>query len=206
MSDKRMSMARAHRLDAPERMLWLSPSEVIDALALTPGEVIADVGAGTGYFSFPMARAVFPGGRVYAVDIQRDMLSLLKNKLGQLPTSNVELVHADAIATTLPDASVDVAFMANVWHEFESHGAVLREAMRILKAHGRIAVLDWRPDVEPEHGPPLEHRLGASETAAELTIVGFSQVGQRNIGRDSWLVHGTMPETLSRRVSDETAK
>ena len=201
MSDRLMSVARANRLDVPERVLWLPPSEVVDALALTPGEVIADVGAGTGYFSFPLAHAVSPGGRVYAVDVQREVLSLLKRKFGQHSTSNVELVHADAIATTLPDASIDVVFMANVWHEFDAHSAVLRESMRILKAHGRIAILDWRPDVEPEHGPPLEHRLSPSEAKADLAIVGFGQIGQLNIGPYSWFVHGTMPETLSPRIS-----
>jgi len=90
MRHRRMDISRAHRLDAPERMLWLPPSEVVDALALRPGEVIADVGAGTGYFSIPMARAVLPGGRVYAIDVQREMLSLLKKNLASIlsPTWN----------------------------------------------------------------------------------------------------------------------
>ena len=197
MSHRRIDMARAHRLDAPERILWLPPSEVVDTLALKPGEVIADVGAGTGYFSIPMARAILPGGRVYAVDVQQEMLSLLKKKLGQHFLTNLELVHADAITTKLPGASIDLVFMANVWHEFDARNAVLRESIRILKPSGRIAILDWRPDVEPEYGPPLEHRLSASEAKAELTIEGFSQIGQRQIGRYSWLVQATLPETSS---------
>ena len=192
-----MDLSRAHRLDTPERMLWLPPTEVIDTLALKPGEVIADVGAGTGYFSIRLARAALPGGRVYAVDVQREMLSLLKKKRDQHFLSNLQLVHADAIATKLPDASIDLVFMANVWHEFDAHNAVLRESIRILKPCGRIAILDWRPDVEPEHGPPLEHRLSASETKAELMIVGFSQIGQRHVGPYSWLVQATLPVASS---------
>jgi ubiquinone/menaquinone biosynthesis C-methylase UbiE len=197
MSHRRMDVARAHRLDAPERMLFLPVGEVLDALALVPSEIVADIGAGTGYFSIPIARAVTPGGRVYALDVQPEMLSLLNKKLGQHLLSNMELVLADAGATTLSDASCNLVFMANVWHEFEDRAAVLREARRILKPAGRIAILDWRPDVEPEHGPPLEHRLPSSEAKTHLHDTGFTRIIERNIGSYSWLVLAALPATSS---------
>jgi ubiquinone/menaquinone biosynthesis C-methylase UbiE len=197
MSHRRMDVARAHRLDAPERMLYLPVADVLDALALAPGEIVADIGAGTGYFSIPIARAVIPGGRVYALDVQPEMLTLLNKKLGEHLLSNMELVHADAGATTLPDASCNLVFMANVWHEFEDRAAALREARRILKPGGRIAILDWRPDVEPEHGPPLEHRLPASDARAPLNEAGFRLMVERNIGRYSWFVLAALPATSS---------
>lgn len=196
MSDRRMSVARAHRLDAPERLLWLPPVEVVNALALKQGDFIADIGAGTGYFSLPMAQAVIPGGRVFAIDVQREMLELFKDKLDQYPAFNVELVQADASGTGLADATCDVVFMANVWHEFEDRGAVLRESIRILKPLGRIAVLDWRPDVEPEHGPPLEHRLPSEEGATRMAEAGFERIVRTNIGRYSWIVQANLPKSL----------
>lgn len=189
---KRMSMERAHRLDAPERQLWLPTAEVVGVLALAAGDVVADVGAGTGYFSVPMAEAVGVTGKVYAVDVQGEMLALLRKKLEQRAAANIEPVHAGGEATGLKDGCCDLVFMANDWHEFEDRGAVLREARRILRAPGRIAILDWRPDVEPEHGPPLEHRLSAESAWAELSAAGFEPVTRGNIGSYSWLVQGRL--------------
>lgn len=104
--------------------------------------------------------------------------------------SNVEAVHAEADRTGLPDASCNLVFLANVWHEFADCSAVLRESTRILKAGGRIAILDWRTDVEPEHGPPLDRRVEASRAMQSLRSAGFEQVASAEVGRYSWLVQG----------------
>jgi ubiquinone/menaquinone biosynthesis C-methylase UbiE len=172
----------------PERMTWLPPPEVILVLGLKAGESVADIGAGTGYFTLPMAKAVGSSGRVYAVDAQPEMLEFLRQKLDAGANSNVELIHAEADSTKLPDASCDLVFLANVWHEFDDRQAVLREARRLLKNSGRIAILDWRPDVEPEHGPPLALRFTAESAVAELAAAGFGGQSQRDIGKYSWLV------------------
>jgi ubiquinone/menaquinone biosynthesis C-methylase UbiE len=163
----RFPASEAHRLDNPARKEWLPPTEVLRALALHSGEAIADVGAGTGYFSLPLAQSVGPEGKVYAVDAQAEMLSLLRQKLAASAFANVELIHAEADQTGLPASSCDLFFLANIWHEIEDQIAVLREAIRVLKNSGRIAILDWRPDVEPEHGPPLAHRMDTSRVKRE---------------------------------------
>lgn len=188
MAGKRFDPARAHRLDSAERRTWLPPDEVVRRLELRAGEVVADIGAGTGYFSVPIAGALGAGGRVYAVDAQQEMLDLLRAKLAQTSTQNVEPVLAEGAQTRLADSCCDLAFYANVWHEFPDRAAVLREAQRILKANGRIAILDWRPDVVPEHGPPLEHRLTASGAHDELISAGFADVTTGEVGTYSWLV------------------
>src|ERR1039458_9895939 len=90
MHDRRFPASEAHRLDDPERLLWLPPAAVLGALAVRPGETIADVGAGTGYFSLPLAKAVGPEGKVYAVDAQAEMLSLLRQKLD---AAGIAIVH-----------------------------------------------------------------------------------------------------------------
>ena len=159
-------------------------------MALHSGETIADVGAGTGYFSLPLAQAVGPKGRVYAVDAQKEMLSLLQQKLDEFTFSIVELIHAEADNTGLPGSCCDLVFAANVWHEFDDHAAVLRESNRVLKSNGRIAILDWRTDVLPEHGPPLEHRLDWFHAVDALRSSGFQKVTTSNIGLFSWLVLG----------------
>ena len=159
-------------------------------MALHPGDTIADVGAGTGYFSLPLAQAVGSQGKVYAVDAQDEMLALLRQKLDESNLSNVELIHAEADNTGLPASCCDLVFAANVWHEFDDHAAVVRESARILKPDKRIAILDWRTDVLPEHGPPLEHRLDSSHAVDALRTSGFQKVASANIGLYSWLVQG----------------
>jgi ubiquinone/menaquinone biosynthesis C-methylase UbiE len=190
MHDRRFPASEAHRLDDPERLLWLPPAAVLGALAVRPGETIADVGAGTGYFSLPLAKAVGPEGKVYAVDAQAEMLSLLRQKLDAAAFAIVQLIPAEADQTGLPPSSCDLFFLANIWHEIEDQFAVLREAMRVLKKNGRIAILDWRPDVDPEHGPPLAHRVDPSRAIESLRSAGFEQVATANLGRYSWLVQG----------------
>jgi ubiquinone/menaquinone biosynthesis C-methylase UbiE len=194
MHDKRFPASEAHRLDDPARQLWLPPAEVLAALRLRSGDTIADVGAGTGYFSLPLAQAVGAEGKVYAVDAQDEMLSLLRQKLHESSVSNVELIHAEAESTALPDACCSLVFLANVWHEFAERSVVLEESHRILKHRGRIAILDWRPDVERENGPPLDHRLDASNAVTLLLAAGFHQVASVNVGRYSWLVQGEKPQ------------
>src|ERR1035437_6304524 len=190
MHSRRFPASEAHRLDDPARKEWLPPEEVLRALALHSGETISDVGAGTGYFSLPLAQIVGSEGKVYAVDAQAEMLSLLQQKLAASSFANIELIHAVADQTGLPASSCDLFFLANIWHEIEDQSAVLREAIRVLKKSGRIAILDWRPDVESEHGPPLAHRVDPSRAMKSLRSTGFEQVAIANVGRYSWLVQG----------------
>ncbi len=192
MNDRRFNPSQAHRLDVPERQIWLPSAEVVRALDIRIGDTVADIGAGTGYFSVPLAMAVGERGKVYAIDVQAEMLALLQQKLRNRATLNIDLIQAEADATNLPGVCCTLAFLANVWHEFDDRRAVLDEVRRILSPGGRIAVLDWRPDVERDAGPPLEHRLRAVDIQDELHLAGFSQTSVANVGQYSWLVQGRM--------------
>src|ERR1035437_7339604 len=154
MLDRLFNAALAKRLDDIGRLIWLPPDDVIVALGVQPREVVADIGAGTGYLTLPLAHAIGSKGKVWAVDAQTEMLSLLLEKLDLAGLSNVQLVHAEGDRKEIPDATCTLVLLANVWHEFEDRNAVLREAQRILSPGGRVAILDWRTDVEPVHGPP----------------------------------------------------
>ncbi len=192
MEDRQFPVSKAHRLDSPERLLWLPPAEVIAALAVRPGETVADIGAGTGYFSLPLARAVGAKGKVYAVDAQPEMLELLRQKIKGDGPSNLETIAARADCIPLPDAGCNLVFLANVWHEFADRAAVLRESARILRPGGRIAILDWRPDVESPGGPPRAHRLTPQSASDELRSAGFRPAAGSNVGLYSWLVQGML--------------
>lgn len=175
---------QAHKLDDPERQTWLPP-DVVVRLA-RPGLRVADVGAGTGYFALPLARAVVPGGQVFAVDTQAEMLDLLRPRVP--PGAPVVLVQGDATRTTLPEASVDLVLLANVWHELDDPAAALSEARRILVPGGRIAILDWREDVGDQLGPPLEHRIPAAEVARLLEQQGYRIGSSENVGSYHYLI------------------
>ncbi len=190
MHGKRFPASEAHRLDNPDRLQWLPPDQVLAMLAVRAGEVVADVGAGTGYFTLPIARAVSPGGSVWAVDAQEGMLAILQRKLEETSVLNVSLVHAEADRTGLPASTIDLFLLANLWHEIEDHAAVLREVKRVVRPGGRLAILDWRTDVAPEPGPPMEHRLSGTTTLASLIGEGFERATVRTVGLYSWLVQG----------------
>jgi ubiquinone/menaquinone biosynthesis C-methylase UbiE len=192
MTDKIFDVARAAQLDGPERADSLPSADVVAALKISESDIIGDIGAGTGYFAIPMAR-VAAKGKVYAVDLQRGMLQILQSKVSGL--ENLQLVEAGGEATTLGVNSCDLAFYANVWHEFEQRDKVIEEAIRILKSTGRIAILDWRPDVERISGPPLHHRVSISQVSSELAAAGLTVFSSENIGRYSWLVQATVSKS-----------
>src|SRR5579875_1889856 len=104
MHERRFPAAQAQRLEDPSRPKWLPPAEILTAIAVRSGEVVADVGAGTGYFAVPMAQVVGTGGTVYAVDAQPEMLEWIRKKIEAAGLENIHLVHAEASSTKLPDS------------------------------------------------------------------------------------------------------
>ena len=203
MHERRFRPSQMHRLEDPNRKNWLPPGDILACLGLQPGFAVADIGAGTGYFTLPIAAAIGNAGRVFAVDVAPEMLARLREKTAEIGFTNVECVEAEASATTLAAASCDCVLLANVWHEFDDHAAVLAEARRILRPGGQIALLDWRPDAdgapgelarrggEPVHGPPLEHRISADSARQSLLQAGFASSAPPRLFSFSWLVIGT---------------
>ena len=155
---------------------------------------VADIGAGTGYFSLPIAQQIGNTGKLFAVDFQDEMLDHIRKKLGrQEAPRNIELKHGEAVATTLRDQSVDLVYLANVWHELDDQGTVLNEAKRILRPGGELAILDWRPDVVQPPGPPLQHRVAPDAVALTAQREGWTLLSMGHVGVYSYLVQARVP-------------
>jgi ubiquinone/menaquinone biosynthesis C-methylase UbiE len=148
-------------------------------------------GAGTGYFTLPLAAVVAAQGKVCAVDLQREVLAELGSRVPA--GASVELVLADASKTTLATGSLDLVFSANVWHEIDDRDLALGEFARILRPGGRLAILDWRADVAAPPGPPLEHRIAAGDVADELVQHRWSAIGNARVGTYGYLVTAERP-------------
>ena len=197
MGDRLFKPQDAHKLDDPERQVWLPVVDVIRAIAIRPGMHVADIGAGTGYFAIPMAQAVDSSGKVYAIDLQPEMLSLLREKIKRLDAPrNIDLAQGEASRTTLGPKCADVVLIANVWHELDDHEAALREAARILVPGGTLALLDWRPDKKSPPGPPSDHRLSASDVVQFLTKHHWTTPPPVNIGHYSYLISARPPHSV----------
>jgi ubiquinone/menaquinone biosynthesis C-methylase UbiE len=194
MNSRTFRAADAQRLEDPERQKWLPVEDAIQALGISPGMTVADIGAGTGYFAIPFARAVEPSGSVLAVDFQPGMLAIVREKLNSPEAPrNIRLLEGSAEDTGVPDFACDLVLLANIWHELDDHAAVLREAARILKSDGSIAVLDWQQDVTRPPGPPLDHRVSLAQTKATLEDAGCNVRHAGGFGPHNYLVIGSRP-------------
>lgn len=162
-------------------MAFSDPQNIIDQLGLYPASVVADFGAGSGFYTFAAARAVGDKGRVYGVDVQKDLLAKLKNSAVQMRLGNIEVVWGNIEAlggTHLHDFSVDAVLLCNVLFQAEDKTAVVREVQRVLKSKGMVLVVDWS-DSFGGMGPAAEHVF--LETAARTLFEGEGFVFMRTI-------------------------
>ena len=158
------------RFDDPKRDEWQMPERVIDALGLKRGESVADIGAGTGYFTIRLAKSAAKAV-VYAVDIEQAMVEHTLGRAKQERLGNVIGVKAEADRTNLP-APVDVALIIDTFHHLPNRVAYFRNLERQLKPGARVVIIDWRKD-SPE-GPPVEFRYSPEQISAELAQAGFA--------------------------------
>lgn len=164
-------------LDGRSRDAWQRPDEVIAALALEPGSVVADVGAGTGYFSERFSQAVGPDGRVYATEVQDEMLRALEERVADAGLANVEVVRAGFDDPTLPPGCCDIVFFGNVYKEIDGRVAYLGRLAPALRPGGRVAIVEHRPGAGG-FGPPDEARLPEEQVVGELREAGFELVAR----------------------------
>lgn len=167
----------AAQLDQPSRDGWQKPAEVVTSLKLRPGDVVADIGTGSGYFVPYLADSVGASGRVYAIDIQPEMLAFVQRKITELELTNVTTVLSQEADTRLERESVDLALMVDVYHELGSPGPLLSNIRSTLKPDGRLTIVDFKVDKEADRvGPPLSHRVPQGRLIAEVEQAGFELI------------------------------
>ena len=159
-------------LDDPERDKYQKPHEVVTALNLKEGEVLADIGAGSGYFAFRLARHVGDAGRVYAVDVSPDMILHLNRRIRDLQVKNVVSILSASDDPLLADASIDRFFVCDTWHHIENHPAYLALMKKMLKPGGQVVMIDFKK-VETPVGPPMEMRISRDDLLKEMEANGF---------------------------------
>jgi predicted methyltransferase len=155
--------------DDPRRDAWQKPHEVIETLALKPDAVVADIGAGTGYFTVRLAR-MLPKATVYAADLEPDMVKHLGERAQREKLANVRVVQSTLDDARLPEA-VDLALLVDVYHHIDDRRAYFGKLKNRLKPGGRVAIIDFTLDAEM--GPPPRARVAPERVKAELAAAGY---------------------------------
>jgi putative heme-binding domain-containing protein len=159
-------------LNRPERDKDERPETLLDFLQIPAGSTVADLGAGSGYFTWRLARRVGPQGKVLAVDIQQEMLDLIAQDLKKRNVTNVELLLGGERDPRLPAGALDLVLIANAYHEFAEPEAILAAVRRSLKPNGRMVVLEYRKERSYTPMPSL-HKMTMQEMRSEIEPAGF---------------------------------
>ena len=156
-------------LERPEREEEEHTDQMVDQLGLKPGEVVADIGAGTGYLTRRLAPKVAPTGKVLAVDIQPEMLELLTNKMAALSISNVVPILGKVSDPGLPTNSVNLVLMVDVYHEFDFPYEMMSDICRALKPGGRVVFVEYRAEDPQVPIKPL-HKMTEAQVRKEMSV------------------------------------
>ena len=160
----------AQVFDDPARDAWQRPDNVIEALSLKPDAVVADIGAGTGYFAMRLA-SMLPRGRVYAIDIEPGMVKYLAERAQREGRRNMIAVAAKPDDPRLPD-KIDLLLLVDVYHHLDAREQYFRRLRPALKPGGHIAIIDFRLD--SPGGPPRQARIAPEQVKAELAKAGYA--------------------------------
>ena len=167
-------------LERPSREQEERTDLLLEALELQSGDVAADIGAGTGYFTLPMARAVSPGGRVLAVDIQPQMLSIIQRRMQQEGVSNIETVLGTKTDPRLPVAGVDLVLLVDAYHEFSHPREVMQHVTDSLSERGRVILVEYRGEDPRVPIKPL-HKMTVEQASREMSAVGLELLEVRDM-------------------------
>jgi ubiquinone/menaquinone biosynthesis C-methylase UbiE len=163
---------RLGELEGPDRDAWQRPEQIMDALSIGEGSVVADLGAGGGWFTVRLSRQVGPNGRVYAEDIQPQMIEVIKRRVQRDRITNVETKLGTATDPRLDPGSLDAVLIVDAYHEVEEPVKLLRNVARALKPKGAIGIVNFKQDGGGP-GPPMEERVDAEQVIADAQAAGL---------------------------------
>jgi cyclopropane fatty-acyl-phospholipid synthase-like methyltransferase len=166
----------AKTFDNPERDAWQKPEQVLDALGLERGSIVADIGAGTGYFSARIARRI-PDGKIYAADVEPDMVRYLRERAGKEHLPNLIAVQAAPDAANLPEPASAV-LVVDTYHHIQNRIEYFSKLRASLLPKGRLAIIDFKAD--SPSGPPVQHRIAPEKVIEELNAAGYSLAETRD--------------------------
>jgi SAM-dependent methyltransferase len=167
-----MGASGAEWLERPQRDAEEATTKAVELLGLRPGMIVADVGAGSGYYTTRIAQKVGSTGRVYANDIQPEMLEILGRRVRAERSSNVELVLGTDADPRLPAAIFDLILLVDVYHEFSRPQVMLRRMRDALKPDGRLVLLEYRQE-DPSVPIRPEHKMSVADAKIEVEAEGY---------------------------------
>lgn len=162
-------------LDRPEREEEEHPAKVLDSLDLRPGEIVADLGAGSGYFTFRIAPKVGNTGKVLAVEIQEAMLDTLRTRAAAMKATNVEVVQGSEVDPHLPANGVDLVLLVDVYHELAYPFEVMTKVREALKPGGRVVFVEYRKEDAAVRIKEV-HKMSVKQLQKEMNVVGLEFV------------------------------
>jgi predicted methyltransferase len=168
-------------LDAPDRDLWQRPDQIMDAMGIADASVVADIGAGSGWFTIRLARRVGPQGLVYAEDVQKEMIAAISRRVGREGFNNVRPVLGLGNDPHLPAGSLDAVLMVGVYREVEDRVSMLSNLAKALKPQGRLGIVDFRLDGTGP-GPDPEERV-----SPDIVVNDAKKAGLRLIRQEPFL-------------------
>ncbi len=161
--------------------------KLLKSAGIEEGMVVADLGCGSGFFTLPIASIVGTSGKVYAVDSDAEALDYLRSEIKKrnIGEKVIEIMQADMLSTAIPDHSIDVIFLANVFHDIQDKKAFFKEAKRISKPEAELIDVDW-DKVDTLQGPPFQLRIPLKEAEKILSENGFEIVKNIDAGSNHY--------------------
>ena len=182
-------------LEGPDRDAWQRPDRIMDALGIGEGSVVADLGAGGGWFTVRLARRVGPNGKVYAEDIQPQMVEATRRRAQREALRNVETILGTPVDPKLPPRSIDALLMVDAYHEVEQPVTLLRNIAKALKPTGVIGVVDFKKDGGGP-GPQMDERVDPEKVIADAIAAGLELRKREDFLRYQFMLIFGLPAAL----------
>lgn len=177
------------KLENPERYKKLPPKEILYEKGLNSGNYFLDVGAGTGYFSFPASEIVGENGKVFATDISKEMLEELERRIVEKGVTNIQTINTKENEVGVNHQIIDFALICFVFHEFYEKSEFLKKISAVVKENGTICIIDWAKK-ETVNGPPIDHRVSIDEAVLALQSIGLKKITLEEKGDSYYIVLG----------------